>query len=170
MNVTGRAAMCAASLCALALLSPVAAAAGAPSGVVSAGKPRRVNLRHLSAVRAPVLPKGAFVNRPTVPLSRFKAAQRGRPAVGDVRIESSFNAVIFVARPHIGQCYQGRSVELGQRIGWRFGSRSGRSLSAARKSGRVASLRTGSARPPARAISAASGSITSPLRAISATA
>ena len=71
-----------AALVMLAALYPVASAAAhsKPVATVAAGPARHVNLRKAPSLKGPAFPKHAFINRPTVPLSKYKAAKRGNGA------------------------------------------------------------------------------------------
>ena len=71
-----------AALVMLAALYPVASAAAhsKPVATVSASPARQVNLRKAPSLKGPAFPKHAFINRPTVPLSKYKAAKLGNGA------------------------------------------------------------------------------------------
>jgi hypothetical protein len=77
------------ALVALAAAFPVASAAAdsKPVGTAAASPARHVDLRKAPSLKGPALPKNAFINRPTVPLSKYKAAKRQtsadrRPGLG----------------------------------------------------------------------------------------
>jgi hypothetical protein len=68
------------ALFAIAAIYPVASAsASKPMGTVTAGKPTQVG-RNAPTVASPSPPKGAFINRPTVPLSKYRALKRNTDA------------------------------------------------------------------------------------------
>ena len=52
----------------------------APSGMVSAGAPRIVNVRSATPVATPARPANAFINRPGIPLSEYLAAKAAAAA------------------------------------------------------------------------------------------
>lgn len=62
-----------------AALSLTASASAAPVATI-VGEPRSVNLEHTPDLQSPAWPRGAFVNRPTVSLAQYQAAQRNRSA------------------------------------------------------------------------------------------
>jgi len=62
-----------------AMLYLTAFASAAPVGTI-VGEPRQVDLEHMTDLQSPSWPTGALVNRPTVSLAQYRAAQRNRSA------------------------------------------------------------------------------------------
>jgi hypothetical protein len=62
-----------------AVLYLTASASAAPVATIVA-EPRHVDLQHMTNLQSPAWPKGAFINRPTVSLAQYQAAQRNRSA------------------------------------------------------------------------------------------